>query len=97
MQEVDFNHPDSKYAMNKLIDEASAKTIVLDDDSVLYIELNPHRSYPPRTLDKLAETVRTTFQAVLPNTKVVVGFQGLEFNVITHKQAFNGILKGTVK
>lgn len=96
MQEVDFNHPESDYAMNKLLREAAAKTIVVGEKSVLYIEINPNRDYPPSALEKIAEHVRATFINVLPETKVVVGFQGLDFHVITPKLAFEEKLKGTV-
>jgi hypothetical protein len=97
MQEFDFNHPESDYAMHKLLREGTAKTIVVGDESVLYIEINPSREYPPSALERIAEHVRTTFSAALPGTKIVVGYQGLDFHVISPKLAFEGKLKGTVK
>ena len=96
MQEFDYNHPESDYSMNKLLRDGSAKTIVVGKESVLYIEINPNRDYPPSALEKIAEHVRATFHTALPDIKIVVGYQGLNFHVISPKLAFEEKLKGTV-
>lgn len=96
--EVDYNHPESKQFAERLAENAKFTTIELGEDDVLYIHCNLEgRSYPQATVHKIVEHVKATFEECLPDAKIIVGFQDLQFTVISKKHAFNEKLKGTVK
>lgn len=94
----DFNHPESKEFADRLARNAKLTNIELGEDDVLYIHCNlGDRSYPQAVMHKIVDHVRDSFTTALPDAKIIVGFQDLEFTVVSRKDAFNEKLKGTVK
>ena len=71
--------------------------IELNGEDVLYIYANLGESYPQKVQHKIIDSIKSQFQKVLPDTKVVVGFIDLEFTQITTKDAFKEKIAGTVK
>ena len=72
--------------------------VEIDDDGVLYIRIVPDPDRPKRheVMKKTQNNVEEVFKAMLPDTKIVVGYSDLRFSSITKKKVFKGKLDGKI-
>lgn len=69
--------------------------VEINNDNVLYIYVRDWKG-PPSVTRKLLNNICKDFKAALPNTKIIIGTNDLQFSIITKKQAFKGKLSGEI-
>lgn len=69
--------------------------VEIDNDNVLYIYVRDWNA-PPSVTRKMLDRIRKDFKDALPDTKIIIGINDLQFSIITKKQAFKGKLSGEI-
>lgn len=91
---------DTNELARRISRKSTIKKIIVDGQEVLFIYVDLQQwngSLKQSTQHKIIDNIKQQFAAILPDTKVVVGFIDLEFAGITEKQAFKELVAGTVK